>query len=50
MAFDDGSAVLYRDDGRAIGTFTSAETALGLFSRCTDLRLVWIDPEVARDV
>jgi hypothetical protein len=44
-AFDD-SAVLFSSNGKLVGKFTSADTALDLFSRTQDLRLIWIDPTV----
>lgn len=42
-AFDD-SAALFSPHGKLTGNFTSADTALDLFSRTQDLRLIWIDP------
>ena len=44
-AFDD-SAALFSPNGKLVGKFTSAYTALDLFSRTQDLRLIWIDPTV----
>ncbi len=45
IAFED-HAVLLRPTGRQVtGVFSSAESALRLFSRSRNLRLVWIDPE-----
>lgn len=37
-------AVLFRPNGKIIGTFNSAASALTIFSRIEDLRLVWVDP------
>jgi hypothetical protein len=42
-AFDD-SAALFSPNGKLVGKFISADTALNLFSRTQDLRLIWIDP------
>jgi hypothetical protein len=39
-------AVLFRANGKIIGTFNSADSALNLFSRTEDLRLIWIDPTI----
>ncbi|MBV9011220.1 MAG: hypothetical protein JO272_04085 [Pseudonocardiales bacterium] len=42
-AFDD-SSVLFNPNGKIIGTFTSANSALDLFSRTQKLCLIWVDP------
>jgi hypothetical protein len=42
-AFDD-NAVLFSPDGKLTGIFTSADSALHLFSRTQKLCLVWVDP------
>lgn len=42
-AFDD-SALLFSPNGKFTGTFSSADTALTLFSRTQKLRLIWADP------
>ncbi|KWX00697.1 hypothetical protein LI90_1720 [Carbonactinospora thermoautotrophica] len=44
MEFPDG-AVFFAPGSRQAGVFTSAQSALVLFSRSRNLRLVWIDPE-----
>jgi hypothetical protein len=44
-AFDDG-AVLFSSNGKITGTFTSANSALDLFSRTQELCLIWVDPTV----
>jgi hypothetical protein len=41
-AFDD-NAVLFNPNGKLTGTFSSADTALHLFSRTQDLCLIWPD-------
>jgi hypothetical protein len=40
------SAVLFGPNGKIIGTSNTANSALNLFSRIEDLRLVWIDPTI----
>jgi hypothetical protein len=42
----DHIAVLFSPSGKITGTFNSANSALNLFSRSEDLRLVWVDPTV----
>jgi hypothetical protein len=42
-AFDD-SAVLFNSNGKITGKFTSANSALDLFSRTQKLCLIWVDP------
>ncbi|MBV9011217.1 MAG: hypothetical protein JO272_04070 [Pseudonocardiales bacterium] len=42
-AFDD-SAVLFSPEGKFTGTFSSADTALKLFSHTQNLCLIWADP------
>lgn len=44
-AFDD-STVLFNPDGKLTGTFTSANSALQLFSRTQNLCLIWVDPTI----
>jgi hypothetical protein len=44
-AFED-NAVLFSSDGKLAGICTSADSALDLFSRTQDLRLVWVDPTI----
>jgi hypothetical protein len=41
-AFDDGAA-LFNPHGALIGTFSSADAALDLFSHVQDLHLIWVD-------
>lgn len=43
VAFDD-CAALFHPDGTIAGTSNTADSALNLFSRTEDLRLVWVDP------
>jgi hypothetical protein len=43
VAFVD-SVLVFHPNGKLVGTFTSPEAALSLFSRAYDLSLVWIDP------
>lgn len=40
----NNSAVLFRPNATLIGTFTSANSALNLFSRTQNLCLIWVDP------
>jgi len=44
-AFDD-NAVLFSSNGKITGRFTSANSALQLFSRTQNLCLVWVDPTI----
>jgi hypothetical protein len=44
-AFED-NAVLFSPDGKLAGVFTSADSALNLFSRTQKLCLIWVDPTI----
>ena len=42
----EGNVVLFSPDGKLTGTFSSADSALDLFSRTQKLCLIWIDPTI----
>jgi hypothetical protein len=44
-AFDD-SAVVFSPNGKLTGAFSSADSALDMFSRTQKLWLFWVDPTI----